>query len=265
MYLDKEDVSLYYEVKGAGEPLLLIHGVVVDAGLYDRTSELLAEHFQVITYDRRGNSRSKMKEQKAFSMDDQVEDIRDLLDSLGIESAYIAGCSAGAVVGEYFLEKYPERVRHLIMYEPAMLKFLENEPGLKEWVDKINHLLEQRKFNSAILQFAQHIASFDERSPKKDMEIAFREMGNHEHALACEFPGLAAYDLNLEKMKEQAAKITLAAGEKSGNTVYERAAVQLAQRIGKKAVYYPGYHNLPYDLPVEFAICVIGTLMLNKA
>ena len=35
MFLDTEDVNLYYEVKGEGEPLLLVHGVVVDAGLYD--------------------------------------------------------------------------------------------------------------------------------------------------------------------------------------------------------------------------------------
>lgn len=264
MYLEKEDVSLYYEVKGTGEPLLLIHGVVVDAGLYDRTSELLAKYFKVITYDRRGNSRSKLKGNHVFSMDSQAEDIRDILDELGLENTYIVGCSAGAVVGEHFLEKYPERVRHLIMYEPAMLKFMENEPGLKEWVENINRLVEKRKFSNAILRFAEHIASFDTRSPRKGTEVSFREMGNHEYALSCEFPGLIAYTPDLKKMKEQAAKITLAAGEKSGDTVYARAAAQLAQEIGKKEIYYPGYHNLPYDLPTEFAICVLGTLMLNK-
>lgn len=264
MYLEKEDVSLYYEVKGTGEPLLLIHGVVVDAGLYARTSGLLAEHFKVITYDRRGNSRSKSKNKKSFSMDTQVEDIRDLLNELGIESTYIVGCSAGAVIGEHFLEKYPGKVRHLIMYEPAMLKYMENEPGLREWITQMNQLVEKRKFSNAILRFAVHIASFDTRSPRKDVEVSFREMGNHEYALSCEFPGLVAYEPNLEKMKEYAAKITLAAGEKSGDTIYARAAAKLAKEIGKKEIYYPGYHNLPYDLPTEFAICVMGTLMLNK-
>ena len=58
MYLEKEDVSLYYEVQGTGEPLILIHGVIVDADLYSQASSLLARYFRVVTYDRRGNSRS---------------------------------------------------------------------------------------------------------------------------------------------------------------------------------------------------------------
>ena len=46
--------------------------------------------------------------------------------------------------------------------------------------------------------------------------------------------------------------------------VYVQAAIRLAAQIGKKVVYYPGGHNLPYDLPLEFAICVIGTLAIVK-
>ena len=41
MFLEKEDVSLYYEVQGQGQPLLLIHGVIVDGGLYEKAAELL--------------------------------------------------------------------------------------------------------------------------------------------------------------------------------------------------------------------------------
>ena len=62
MVLDKEDVSLYYEVRGSGEALILIHGVIVDAGLYENAAELLAQHYRVITYDRRGISRSRLKD-----------------------------------------------------------------------------------------------------------------------------------------------------------------------------------------------------------
>ena len=43
MFLEKEDVSLYYEVRGQGQPLLLIHGVIVDGGLYKKAAGVLAE------------------------------------------------------------------------------------------------------------------------------------------------------------------------------------------------------------------------------
>lgn len=264
MYLEKKDVSLYYEVKGTGEPLLLIHGIVVDSGFYDRTSALLAEQFKVITYDRRGNSRSKLKGEKFFSMDTQIEDILDLLNELGIRQTYIVGCSAGAVIGERFLERYPNRVRHLVMYEPAMFKLMENEPGLREWITEIHHLVETHKFSNAILRFTEQMPFPDPRSPKKEAEVSFREMGNHEYALSCEFPGLVAYEPDLKKIKEQAGKVTLAAGEKSGDTIYARAAARMAIKTGKKEIYYPGSHNLPYDLPLEFAICILGTLVLKK-
>ena len=58
MFIEKDDVSLYYEVRGNGDPLILIHGVIVDAGLYEEAARLLAGRFRVVTYDRRGYSRS---------------------------------------------------------------------------------------------------------------------------------------------------------------------------------------------------------------
>lgn len=265
MYLEKKDVSLYYEVRGEGEPLLLIHGAVVDADLYRSAAELLARFYRVITFDRRGNSRSVCKGERTFCMRDQIDDIRDLLEELDIESAYVFGASAGAAIGQCFLQTYPERVRHLIMYEPAMHALMQDEPDVCEWIGQMQELIRRRKYNTAILQFARHIASFDERSPKRDPETSRREMRNHEYMLTQEFPAQISYQPDIEKLKAAAARITVAAGERSGNTVYVRTALRLGEILGKKVLYYPGFHNLPYDLPEEFAMCVLGTLMLEAA
>ena len=263
MFLEKEDVSLYYEVQGQGQPFLLIHGVIVDGGLYEKAAELLSAYYKVITYDRRGNSRSTCKGGNVFSMESQIEDIRDLMDELSIEDTYVVGVSAGAVIGQYFLQKYPDKVRHLIMYEPAMLGEMKDEPELAHWIDMMMELINKRKLNSAVLKFVEHIGNTDPHSPKKDKDTSFREMKNHEYALTQEFPGLAAYRPDKEKMKKSAAKITLAAGEKSGNTVYVKAAGVLAEILGKKEIYYPGCHNFPYDRPEEFAACILETLNGN--
>ena len=265
MFLEKEDVSLYYEERGEGSPLILIHGVIVDAGLFSQAAGLLSSHFRVITFDRRGNSRSTLRgpeENRGFSMEKQAEDIRDLMDFLHIDRAYILGASAGAVIGQYFMQRFPERVRHLIMYEPAMLGYMVKDPAVRAWTEEMQEIIGKRRYNSAVLQFAKHIASFDERSPKKPGEQSLREAGNFAYALTCEFPGLLAYTPDLSFMRQNRDRITLAAGEKSGDTVYARCPRELAAELGKKALAWPGYHNLPFDLPEEFAMCVLGTLIL---
>lgn len=263
MYLEKKDVSLYYETRGQGEPLILVHGVIVDAGLFAQTAEILSRCYQVITFDRRGTSRSALKTDPHFDMDEQADDILDLMNALGLDSAYFVGASAGAVVAQYFFQKYPDKVRHLIMYEPAILGYLMDEPWIRDWIEEMRQLVEKGKINTAILHFARNIASFDTRSPAKPPEMFRREMGNHVYALTQEFPGLVAYRPDIEAMKRNADRITIAAGEKSGETIYAHGARRLAEDIGKQADFYPGYHNLPYDLPREFAICILGTLLLD--
>lgn len=266
MYLEKKDVSLYYEVYGEGEPLLLIHGVIVDAQLYQQAAQLLSRYYRVIIYDRRGSSRSKMKEEKPFFMEDQAEDVRDLLDALKVEQTYVVGTSAGAAVGEYFQEKYPERVRHMIMFEPALLGYLlETNEEFHEWANGMIQLVEKRKYSMAALRFNQHIGFQDPRSPQKPQEFSQRMMENFEYAFTVEFPGMIQYKPDMEKMKQNAKRITIAAGEKSGDTVYYRGALELSEKIGRKPLFYPGGHNLPYDLPTEFAICILGTLLLIKS
>lgn len=262
MYLKKGNSKIYYEVYGKGEALLLIHGVVTDSSLFEQAAEILAAVYKVIIYDRRGNSRSKAED--GFSFDEQADDIRDLMDELGVDSAYIAGVSGGGVIGEYFFEKYPERVKHLIMYEAAMLgHMMRTDEEFREWSAETKALLDAGRINSALLRFAQHLGPVDKRRPERTMEVSVRELGNIEHAFYSEIPAMDSYYPDMEFMRDHAEMITIAAGEKSGDTAYVREARRLADEIGKRVLYYPGGHNLPYDLPNEFAVSVAGTLRLQ--
>lgn len=261
MILKREFGELYYEVRGEGRPLLLIHGVIVDASLYEQTAEIISRHYKVICYDRRGYSRSKCKEDPRFHMEEQAEDILAILDALKLEQVIVAGASAGAVIGQYFLQTYPEKVEYLIMYEPAMLgRMMQEDSGFRIWAEEIKELIQKRKYNMALLRFSAHIGFQDLRSPKKTEEVSLRELNNVGYAFTEEIPALLKYYPDMDKMRLMVDRITIAAGEKSGDTAYVRAAVRLADQIGKKVLYYPGGHNLPYDLPVEFAVSTIGTL-----
>ena len=140
MILKRDHGEVYYEVYGEGEPLLLIHGVIVDAAFYEKTAQILSRHYKVICYDRRGYSRSKSENLTEYHMEEQAGDILALLNELGIERVKIAGASAGAVIGQYFLCNYPDRVEHLIMHEPAMLgHMLEEDEEFAKWAQDIQY------------------------------------------------------------------------------------------------------------------------------
>ena len=260
MILEKNGVSLYYEVRGEGAPLMLIHGVVVDAWLFERTAKILSKYYKVITFDRRGSSRSIASEDATYDVDAQIEDVKDLLDALKIEKVMICGVSAGAVVGQYFLQNYPERVDKLIMYECPLVSLLDEEDESHQWVDMMKDLIARRKLNTAALKFMQSIGSTDTRAPEKPEEISLREMGNIHHFLKDEYAVFLDYMPDVEKTKALADKIAVVVGEKSGDGPYPVAAKYFANMIGAKLLYYPGYHNVPSELPKEFAINVHGTL-----
>ena len=100
MYLKTEEANIYYEVRGAGKPLLLIHGVVVDGALYQDAAEILSRFYQVVTYDRRGNSRSVPVYRQEYDIEAQVRDVGAILDHLKLSQVFLAGASAGGIVAQ---------------------------------------------------------------------------------------------------------------------------------------------------------------------
>lgn len=262
MYLEIEEGSLFYEVRGSGEALLLIHGVVVDSWLYEKAAELLAARYKVITFDRRGSSRSECRAGASCSMEAQIGDIQALLDYLNIREAIIVGASAGAVIGQYFMQRFPGRVKKLLMYEPPFVSLMPKSAGAADWVKMMKALIAAGKYNTATLKFMQSIGETDSRAPKKPDDVAMREMNNIQHFLKDEYAVFMDYCPDIEGCRKLSDKITVAVGEKSGKSLYALAAEKFAETTGSRLLHYPGCHNLPADLPVEFAVCVMGTLLL---
>src|SRR3982751_2786658 len=91
-------VELCYETRGAGEALLLIPGFASGAWSWEWQTEELSRNFQVITFDPRGVSRSKIIEGAAVSIDSIADDVAKLLGELGIDAAHILGISFGGFV-----------------------------------------------------------------------------------------------------------------------------------------------------------------------
>ena len=101
--------DLYYELRGAGPPVLLIMGATGDGGHFDELAHLLTGEFTVITYDRRGNGRSPLPAGwRTTSPEEQADDAAALLDALGTGPAAIFGTSSGGTFALCLLVRHPD-------------------------------------------------------------------------------------------------------------------------------------------------------------
>ncbi len=107
-------VELYYEVHGAGEPLLLIMGLGANAANWHAQVPVLSREFQVIAFDNRGAGRSE-KPGGSYSIHQMADDSAALMEQLGIASAHVFGMSMGGMIAQELILQHPARVRSLVL------------------------------------------------------------------------------------------------------------------------------------------------------
>jgi pimeloyl-ACP methyl ester carboxylesterase len=120
---------IYYEVAGEGEPLVLVHAGIADSRMWEGQFAAFSERYRVIRYDMRGFGKTEMVDEP-FS---HHEDLRGLLDFLGVERAHLVGCSMGGGAVLYFALEYPERVGNLVLVGSAIGGFGPDFGPPKEW------------------------------------------------------------------------------------------------------------------------------------
>jgi pimeloyl-ACP methyl ester carboxylesterase len=110
-----DDTDIYYERRGAGEPLLLIQGLGGNS-LHWGEGFLrgLEDTFELVLYDHRGAGRSGVLEGEC-TIPGLAADAVALLDALQVESAHVVGISMGGMVAQELVLAHPERVRTLTL------------------------------------------------------------------------------------------------------------------------------------------------------
>lgn len=107
-------INLFYEVCGKGEPLLLIYGLAGRGNGWKFQVEALSSHFRVITFDNRGVGDTDQPD-VPYSIVQMADDAAGLLDSLGVETAYVFGISMGGMIAQELALRHPRRVRKLAL------------------------------------------------------------------------------------------------------------------------------------------------------
>jgi pimeloyl-ACP methyl ester carboxylesterase len=119
--LSVNGAELEYEVVGAGEPVMLIHGALLAEAYAPLCGEpALTAHYRLVRYHRRGYAGSS-RVAAPFSIAQQAADCHALLRHLGIERAHVVGHSSGGVMALRLALDAPDAVHSLVLLEPALM------------------------------------------------------------------------------------------------------------------------------------------------
>lgn len=230
-FINVGGTNIYYETYGEGEPLLLLHGNGGSINSFSNQIPEFAKKYKVIAVDTRGQGKSTDITTKNFSYNLFAEDMKILLDSLGIKQVSIVGWSDGGNTGLTLAKKYPGYVKNLVVMganlnptEAAVSKKILNE--LKRDIKKLKAM----------------------NDPREDVIIRLLEMMLNEP------------NINPEELKAITAKTLVLAGEK--DLIVEEHTKLIAQSIpGAELQIFKGEsHFVVEENPAVFTAAVLKFL-----
>ncbi|HEY4875915.1 MAG TPA: alpha/beta hydrolase [Puia sp.] len=113
-YLNTRGVKLYYEIYGAGETLLFIHGNGGSLANFSNNIPYFSQHYKVIAVDSRAHGKS-VDNNDSLSFEMMADDFNALLDSLHADSTYVIGWSDGGINGLLLAIRHPDKVKKLVI------------------------------------------------------------------------------------------------------------------------------------------------------
>jgi non-heme chloroperoxidase len=160
------DIEIYYEDHGDGQPVVLIHGYLLNGNFWERQHRaLLAAGYRVITYDRRGFGRSSQPT-VGYDYDTLAADLNTLLEHLNLYDAVLVGFSMGSGEVVRYLSTYGSgRVRKAVLTSglpPFSLKTADNPEGIDGQVfDDLKQAILADRY-AFFTGFFQNLYNFDE-------------------------------------------------------------------------------------------------------
>jgi 3-oxoadipate enol-lactonase len=111
--------ELFYEIHGAGPPLVLVMGIGYDSSLWTlQQVPVLATRFRVVLLDNRDAGRSSRADHP-YAIADMADDVAGLLDALDIRRTHLLGLSMGSMIGMEFALRHADRLDRLVLAGPG--------------------------------------------------------------------------------------------------------------------------------------------------
>jgi pimeloyl-ACP methyl ester carboxylesterase len=251
--------GLYYEIAGEGHPLVLIHGGLVNSGLWDDQFEVFAGHYRTLRYDVRGFGKST----SPASYYSNHGDLRDLLDFLGIERAAVLGLSLGGSIAIDFTLAYPDRAAALIPVAAGLGGY--RATSSKALRDEMVAAYDSGDMERAVELSLQAWTDGPQRRPDQ-VDPGVRERIRAMTAHTFELPDVEQWLQRLEppaidRLGEIHAPTLFIVGDQDVEDIFKIGDLIVANVPGARRAVIPGAaHHLNMERPAEFNHLVLEFL-----
>lgn len=150
-YVNNNGTNIYYEVHGDGIPVILLLGLGGSMRIWDCHVKNFPDNYKVILIDNRGAGNSD-KPDEEYSLEIFAEDIKCVLDDIGIEKTNMLGLSMGGFIAQRFYSLYPEMISSLILGCTGMGL---NDPAHKNFSVDVEELLHKERTEDNHAQIIQ--------------------------------------------------------------------------------------------------------------
>jgi 3-oxoadipate enol-lactonase len=249
-YLDVSGSKVYYEEKGSGPAIVLLHDGLLHAVSWDEMWEPLAARHHVIRYDRRGYGRSE----PASSSFSPTEDLAKMLAHLKVQHAVVVGSSSGGALALDFAIAHPEMVDGLFLIGPV-LHGMEYSAEFRDRANRNNEPMERDDVRAMARNWSQDrflIAGTNEKARRKVYE-----------QLVANAEQLKNYDSTLEqglsppaskRLGEIKAPTLILAGDADSEDVHRHAtAINAGIRNSERIAVKDAGHLIQLEKPDEVA------------
>lgn len=243
--------KIYREVRGQGPPLLFVSGATGDAGHFEAVADRLADAFTVVTYDRRGNSRSPRPDGwTRTTIEEQADDAAALVESLGMGPVGVFGTSGGAIIALAMLLRRPDLVRAAVLHEPPLGAVVE---GAAEGLSAMKQALEQAMAaggpSAALETFLRANGAAVDRIPPGTLA---RMRGNAETLFGAELEAFVTYAPDPAAIARIPVPVRLAVGTRT-TPLFTGATRWLAGHLNAPMHEIPGGHTPYFEHPEVLA------------
>lgn len=258
--------ALYYEIRGTGPMLLISQSGEGDAGRsQDLVDQLVFDH-TVVTYDRRGLSRSTLDDPRV-TLAEHADDVHRLLCELGDEPVGMLGCSLGASIGLHLAVNHPGQIGTLIAHEPVTPRLLPTDQRIRH-EQELAHIQQVHRRNgiAATFKLVAEVLGIDPANPDVEpgltpQPMTSQRVRNFDFFVEHDFTAVIADTLDISALTGSQTRIIPVVGRTTRRDVFDnQCAHALADLLGAELQVFPGGHNGNTSHPRAYAAALRAAL-----
>lgn len=257
MYVEANGVSMYVERRGRGWPVVLVHALGMNLRSWDPVAEVLAEHFAVVAYDYRGHGRTE-KVGGACRIAILAEDLRHLLERLGLRPVHLVGLAVGSMIAQQVAVLDSNLIRGLVLASPRS----ELDPRGVTYNEQRAEIVEARGMRDVVDMTIERAfsAEFQRSHPETMRWFRGEFLSNDPHGYAAVCRGLCTFGLT-DRLQEIRCPTLLLAGELDQLCPVSEAVSMQSHIAGSRCETLPGVgHFSAIEAPALFAQRVLAFL-----